>query len=115
PALAARAFCHSPASGIARTAKPDMRGAAFHGLRLPRGRPVAVAIVVRAQVRTTLEYLAAEARGILPCLAAAGLVPAMRIAGHAAGLRGLRRAVRRQCIPVRRPLPHIADHVEQAE
>ena len=67
-------------------------------LRLPRGRPVAQAVVRGAQVRAALDHVAREA----------------------AGLRRRRRAARGRRVArvgeeVAGPLPHVAGHVVEAE
>src|SRR5690606_15247440 len=81
-------------------------------LRMPRRRAVALAIVDGAKVRSAVQYLAADAR------AGGGGIIALRECraawiGDRAARRFALRALRRG-IPVARPFPDIADHVEKA-
>src|SRR3546814_2595464 len=80
-------------------------------LRMPRRRTVTLAIVDGAQVRSALHNLAADARAGRRIVIALRERRAARIGDRAAGRLGLRRL--RCRIPVARPFPDIADHVEK--
>src|SRR5262245_59635118 len=98
-------------SGLRRAAKPDMGGGTVHRLRMPRRGPVTPAVILRAQMRAALEHLAPEAMRAIARIAAAGLIAAPRIARRTAGSRGTLRGIG-FAVPVGRPLPDIADHVD---
>src|SRR3546814_11678233 len=80
-------------------------------LRMPRRRAVALAIVDGAQVRSALHNLAADARAGGRIVIALRERRTARVGDRAAGRFGPR-ALRRR-IPVARPFPDIADHVEK--
>src|SRR5918997_890909 len=86
--------------------EPDMRSGGIYRLPLARRRPVAQAVVRRAQVRAALDHLVRDVRSWLPDRVAPlrGIDP--RISRNAAGLRRRVRAARRKI--VRGPLPHVA-------
>ncbi len=88
-----------------------MAGRGVGRLALPRRRPVAQAIVGRAEVRAALEHPARDVRVGLSGRVAllGGLDP--RVARGAARLRYLVGVARRE--EVARPLPHVAGHVVQ--
>src|SRR4029450_2034153 len=86
-----------------------MTGGSIDRLRMARCRPVASAVVRRAQMRAAFDDLSwnfhiGRSGGI-----AVGLAPAARVLWNAAGLRGIRLMLWR--IPVGRPFPDVADHV----
>ena len=87
----------------------DVTGRGVDRLREPRGRPVAPAVVRRAQVRSALEHLAGDSYLRLARIVAVLQPRPARIRRDAARLDRIRGCL--GVIPVRRPLPHVADHV----
>jgi len=83
------------------------------GLREGRGRSVATAVVGRAQVRAALDDLARNPDLGLGGIDAGLPVRTARVGRDAA--RVLRGVGMSGCVPVCRPLPHVADHVDQVE
>src|SRR3984893_18338721 len=81
-------------------------------LRVPCGRPVAAAIVRRAQMRAAFQDLPGNPDLWLAGIEASVLPSAARIFRNAAGLRRVRFMLLR--IPVGGPFPDIADHVMNA-
>src|SRR5882672_3739002 len=88
-----------------------MTGGCVDRLRVPRCRPVASAVVRRAQVRAAFDDLLWNLDVGGSGVVAAILAPAARVLRDAAGLRRIRFVPRR--VPVGRPLPDVADHVVQ--
>src|SRR6476659_43413 len=66
--------------------KSDVAGGGIDRLRMPGCRPVAAAIVRRAQVRAAFEDFARDLDGGLARIEAVLLAPAARVLGDAAGL-----------------------------
>src|ERR1700730_12570114 len=64
-------------------------------IRMARGRPIAAAVVWRAEVRTALEHLAGNPDLRLARIVALVLPPATRVLWNAAGLRRRPRALAR--------------------
>src|SRR5215212_2428953 len=89
--------------------EPNVRSGGIYRLPLARRRPVAKAVVWRAQVRATLDHLVRDVRSRLPDR----VVPLRRIdpwvPRDAAGFRRLVRVPNREV--VRGPLPHVTRHV----
>src|SRR4029079_17695071 len=85
-------------------AEAEMTGCSVDRLRHPGGRAVAAAVVRRAQVRSALHDLARDARWILSVNAAYASRPATAGGGGVGMTR----------VPVRCPLPDVADHVVHA-
>src|SRR5579862_5298941 len=81
-------------------------------LGMTRRRPVAAAVVRRAQMRAALDDLARDLAVGLARIVALGLAPAARIFRNAAGLCRVGLVLGRP--PVGRPFPDIADHVVDA-
>src|SRR5689334_20541960 len=89
-------------------AEADVARGRVDGLGVARCGPVAPAVVRRAEMRAALQHLARNAD-----IGLAGVVALLRarpagILRNAAGLRRIRRMLRR--IPIGGPLPHVADH-----
>src|SRR5262245_5852862 len=80
---------------------------------MPRRGPVTPAVILRTQMRAALEHLAPEAMRAIARIAAAGFIATSRIARRAARSRGNLRGIG-FAVPVGRPLPDIADHVDEA-
>src|SRR5258706_12707456 len=78
-------------------------------LRMARSRPVASAVVRRAQMRAAFDDLLWNLDVGGSGIVAAILAPAARVLRDAAGLRRIRFVPRR--IPVGGPFPDVADHV----
>src|ERR1700761_909866 len=89
-----------------------MAGGRIDRLGMTRRGAVAAAIIRRAEVRPTLEYLAGYPDIRKARIVAAVLAAAARIFGNAARLRRIGFVLRR--VPVRGPFPDIADHVVKA-
>src|ERR1700680_5000770 len=80
---------------------------------MARGRPVATAVIRRAQMRAALDDLARNLDPRLAGIVAVGLDPAARILRDAARLWRVASMPGR--IPIGGPLPDIADHVGEAK
>src|SRR6476646_1919259 len=80
-------------------------------LRVSRSRPVASAVVRRAQMRAAFDDLLWNLDVGRSGVVAAILAPAARVLRDAAGLWGVGFVPRR--VRVGRPLPDVADHVVQ--
>src|SRR5262245_28378938 len=93
-------------------AEPDVAGRRVDRLRIAGGRPVAPAIVGRAQVRSALEHLPGNPDIRLARIVALRLAPAARVVGNAA--RAERLGLVLGPVPVGGPFPHVADHVVDA-
>ena len=89
-----------------------MAGRGIDRLGMARRRPVAAAVVRRAEMRAALEHLARNFDVGLAGIVARVLAAAARIFRNAAGLRRIGFVLRR--VPVGGPFPDIADHVVQA-
>src|SRR4249919_990517 len=112
PPLISRKSSSMSASGVHHAAEAEMRSGRIDGLRHARRGAITPTVVRRAQVRAALHHAARNAHLRLRGIEALLLRAAARILGNAARFQhfaGMARA-----IPVRRPLPHVADHVEQA-
>ena len=105
-----RTHGHAPVADDA--AKSDVTGRRIDGLCVSRGRPVAPAVVGRAQMRAALQHLARDLDVGLAGVVARGLRPAPGVVGDAAGLGRVGLVAGRE--PVAGPLPDIADHVGEA-
>src|SRR4051794_18249821 len=81
-------------------------------LGMARRRPIASAVVRRAQVRAALNDLARDPDVRRGRVVAAVLAPPVRVLRDAAGLRRVALVLLR--VPVGRPFPDIADHVVDA-
>src|SRR5215212_6917860 len=92
--------------------KADMARGSIDRLRVARSRPVAAAVVRRAEMRAALDHLSGNLdvrqRGVVAVV----LPSAAWIFGDAARFRRVGLVLRR--IPVRRPFPDVADHVVDA-
>src|SRR5262245_17671721 len=100
------------AQGPDDAAEADMAGRRVNRLGEARGRPVAPAVVRRAQMRSAFQHLARNPDRRLAGVVAVLGARAPWIARDAAGLRGIRRMLR--LIPVSRPFPDVADRVVEA-
>src|SRR5215475_11131485 len=89
-----------------------MAHAGVDRLRVAGGRAVAPAVVRRAEMRAAFDNLPWNPYPRIAIVVALAFSAATRVLRNAAGLRRIRRMPGRE--PVRGPLPHIADHVEQA-
>src|SRR6478736_3929663 len=78
-------------------------------LGMARSRPVASAVVRRAQMRAAFDDLLWNLHVGRSGVVAVVLAPAARVLRNAAGLWGVGFVPRR--VPVGRPLPDVADHV----
>src|SRR5580704_19597915 len=86
-------------------AEAQVRGGGVDGLGHPGRGAVTAAVVRRAQVGPALHDLAGDARGIAPVdalLAGVNRAAGAAAGGDVGGVAG---------VPVRRPLPDVADHV----
>src|SRR5258705_8322152 len=81
-------------------------------LRMACGRPVATAIIRRAQMRAAFQNFPGNSDLRLAGIEAPLLAAAARILGNTARLRRVRFMLLR--VPVGRPLPDISDHVVNA-
>src|SRR5436190_973742 len=81
-------------------------------LRVTRRRAVPAAIVRRAQVRAAFNYFSRYPDLGLAWIKACSLRPAAGVFGYAARFRRIGLVLLR--IPVGRPFPDVADHVEKA-
>src|SRR5580765_9030504 len=81
-------------------------------LRMSRCRPVASAVIRRAQMRAALDDLLWNLHIGRSGVVAVVLAPPARVLRNAAGLRRIRLMLWR--IPVGRPFPDVADHVLEA-
>ena len=88
------------------TPKPQMTGRGIDGLRHARGRPVAPAVIRRAEIRPALHHLARNLDVRRVGIVAFLLLCASRIHGSAAGMRDLAVFL----IPVRSPFPNVSCH-----
>src|SRR6476620_12214209 len=88
-----------------------MTGGSIDRLRMARCRPVASAVVRRAQMRAAFDDLLWNLDVGRSGVVAAILAPAARVLRNAAGFWGVGLVPRR--VPVGRPLPDVADHVVQ--
>ena len=86
-----------------------MAGGGVDRLRMARSRPVASAVIRRAQMRAAFDDLLWNFHIGRSGVVAVVLAPAARVLRNAAGLRGIRLMLWR--IPVGRPFPDVADHV----
>ena len=93
-------------------AKPEMAGRSIDGLRMSCRRPVATAIIRRAQMRAAFQNFPRNADVGLTWIKTGALRPATRILGDAACLRRIGFVLLRP--PVGCPFPDIADHVVDA-
>ena len=82
-------------------------------LRAAAGRAVAAAVAVGAEERAALDHLAGDPELRLRRIEAGGLVGSTGVARHAAGF--LLVDVVPIGVPVGRPLPHVAGHVDEPE
>src|SRR6478609_938536 len=89
-----------------------MTGGSVDGLRMARSRPVASAVIRRAQMRAAFDDLLWNLHIGRSGVVAVVLTPAARVLRNAAGLRRIRPMLWR--IPVGRPFPDVADHVVEA-
>src|SRR5580765_837406 len=78
-------------------------------LRMSRCRPVASAVIRRAQMRAAFDDLLWNLHVARSGVVAVVLAPAARVLRNAAGLHRIRLMLWR--IPVGRPFPDVADHV----
>src|SRR6476661_7286525 len=92
--------------------KPKMTGGCVDRLRVARSRPVASAVIRRAQMRAAFDDLLWNLHVGRSGVVAVVLPPAARVLRNAAGLRRIRLMLWR--IPVGRPFPDVADHVVEA-
>jgi hypothetical protein len=107
-----RFLTRRPVAGAPYAAKADMAGRAIDGLRMARGRAVALAVIWGAKMRSTLDHFPADARGLAP-IDTFPKAAAARIGNRAARpLAAVRALAAGKDIPVVGPLPDIADHVE---
>ena len=86
-----------------------MTGRRVDRFREARGRPVAPAVVGRAEMRAALDHLAGNPDRRLARIVAVAFLGPARIVRRAAGLHDLVRML--GDVPVGRPLPDVADHV----
>ena len=94
-------------------AKTDMTGRRIDGLRMARSGAITAAIIWRAKVRTTLKHLSCDSY-VRHCRVKALIERnTTRVLGGATSLH--RRIGMAIGVIIRRPLPDIADHVEQPE
>lgn len=94
-------------------AETDMTGRRIYGLRMARSGAITAAIIWRAKVRATLKHLSCDSY-VRHCRVKALIERnAARVLGGATGLH--RRIGMAIGVIIRRPLPDIADHVEQPE
>src|SRR5206468_12889868 len=98
--------CSSPDAS-----KAKMTRGSIDRLGVARCRPVASAVVRRAQMRAAFDDLSWNFHIGGSGVVAVGLAAAARVLRNAARLHGIRLMLRR--IPVGGPLPDIADHVVQ--
>src|SRR5882757_7121408 len=108
---------HSPLIDVPGTSpldasKANVTGGRIDRLRVSRGRPIAAAIVRRAQMRAAFQNLPWDAYLWQAGIEAFVLASAAGIFRNAAGLRSVRFVSWR--IPVGRPFPDIPDHVVDA-
>src|SRR6478736_2198326 len=89
-----------------------MAGRGIDGLGMARRRPVAAAVVRRAQMRATFQHLSRNPDVGQPGIVAAVLLPAAWVLRNATRLRRIGLMLWR--VPVGGPLPDIPDHVVQA-
>src|SRR5882724_12757030 len=89
-----------------------MTGGSIDRLRVARCRPVASAVVRRAQMRAAFDDLSWNLHIGGSGVIAIGLAPTARVLRDAASLRCIRLMLWR--IPVGRPFPGVADHVVEA-
>src|SRR3954452_18510086 len=94
------------------TAEADVAHRRVDGLRMPRGGAVAPAVARCTQVRAALQDLARDPDLRLTGVVTGLFAPAAWIVGNAASLWGLGLMFRG--IPVGRPFPDVADHVDKA-
>ena len=101
-------------AGLARidASKSDVAGRRIDRLRMACGRPVATAIIRRAQMRAAFQNFPGNSDLRLTGIEARLLATAARILGNAARLRRVRFMLLR--VPVGRPLPDVSDHVVNA-
>jgi hypothetical protein len=92
--------------------KPYVAHGRVNRLRMAGRRAVAAAVACCTEVRAALYDLARNPDSRLAWVIAAGLWPAARIFGDAARLWCVGSVTGR--VPIGGPLPHIADHVEEA-
>src|SRR5262245_14198365 len=93
-------------------AESDMAGGSVDRLGVTRRRPIAPAVIRRAQMRATLQYPARNSDVGLARVIAVLFAPTARIFGNAARLRRVRLVL---CgIKIAGPFPDIADHVDNA-
>src|SRR5689334_14930621 len=99
-------------SSAPHATESDVAGGGVDRLGIARGRTVALAVVLGAEVRAALEHFPWETRRIAPVDTAAARAAA-RIGRHAAGtaLVALELGLGE---PVGGPLPDIGDHVVEA-
>src|ERR1022692_395750 len=114
PVGAAAATRATSAGGwLARhAAEPDMRRRRLDRLPLPGGRPVAEAVVRRAEKRAALHHPARDV-GVRTLHVVAVGSGDLRVTGQAAGGRAAVGVT--GCEEVGGPFPHVAGHLEQAE
>src|SRR3954449_11030000 len=89
-----------------------MTRGSINRLRMTRCRPVASAVVRRAQMRAAFDDLPWNFHIGGSGVVTVGLAPAARVLRNAASLRRICLMLWR--IPVGRPFPDVADHVVQA-
>src|ERR1043165_9702057 len=89
-----------------------MTSRGIHRLRVSRRRPVASAVVRRAQMRAAFDDLSGNLHIVRSGVVAVGLLAAARILRDAASLGSIRLMLWR--IPIGRPSPAVADHVMDA-
>src|SRR5882762_9430087 len=89
-----------------------MTGGSIDRLRMARCRPVASAVVRRAQMRAAFDDLPWNLHVGGSGVVTAGLAAAARVLRNAAGFWRIRLMLWR--IPVSGPFPDVADHVVQA-
>src|SRR5882757_239628 len=92
--------------------KAKMTGGSIDRLRMPRCRPVASAVVRRAQMRAAFDDLPWNPHVGRSGIITVGLAAAARVLRDAASLHGICLMLWR--IPVGRPFPDVADHVVEA-
>src|SRR6266446_6132460 len=90
----------------------DVTCGRVHRLSMARRRTIAPAVVGRTKMGASLQHLAWNTNRGLARIVACFHRPAARVLRHAAGLRRIGLVLFR--VPVGRPFPDIADHVEDA-
>src|SRR6185295_4917981 len=93
-------------------AEPNVTGRSVDRFGMARRRPVATAVIGRAQMRPTLEHLARDLDVGRTRVVALVFATAARVFRDTAGLRRIGLMLGR--VPIGRPFPDIADHVVEA-